>query len=196
MQKRVVAEVRIVGAHAFRHGCMLWRHPVLAHLNDRVHFAPHVSDRVNPALVLDRARHLAAGPPHNRGRQIRTFDPAVPNAPVRLDVHARSSDGQDGLFTQGDPDLGKTVRIGPAICSNVFGQRVLDHGAERCRHHANADRRLGRLGDFHHVALLITHCDVHRSLLENLVPILRELLSDHPVPNRSLLDGFYVLFGD
>ena len=100
----------IVAAHALGHRRMLLRHAVLAHLDDGIDLAAHVPDRIDAALVLDRAGHLAARPPHQRGRRAGLFDSAAPDAHVGLDVDARAHDREDGVIAERDGDLRLGIR--------------------------------------------------------------------------------------
>ena len=109
---------------------MLLRHAVLAHLDHGVHLAAQVPDRIDAALVLDGAGHLAARPPHDRGRRAGALDHAAPDAHVGPDVDARAT------IVRTVSSLSATVILAASLagpwCAGIFGQRVLDHRGTGC----------------------------------------------------------------
>ena len=86
LHQGVVSQVGIVCAQALRHRRMFLGHEVLAHLNDGLHLAAHVADRIEPALVLYGAGHLAARPPHQDRWRAGIINGASPGAHVGFDV--------------------------------------------------------------------------------------------------------------
>src|SRR5262249_4703387 len=73
-------------------GGMLGRHSLIAQLDDGVQVFANSPDGVIAAVVLDRAGHLAVGPPHERHLPATILDVAPPNAlpGILNDAGARS----------------------------------------------------------------------------------------------------------
>ena len=174
------------------HRRVLLRHPVLGHLDDGMHLAAHVADRIDAALVLDGAGHLAAGPPHERGRRAGALDRAPPDAHVGPDVDAGAHDREHRVVAERDGDLAASLdAAADASASLVSAYSTI--GGRGAAIMPTPIVALEALACSIMRLLLVVHPHVGRRLVEDLVPGRAEPAHGHAVPGRRLPHGLDVL---
>ena len=170
---------------------MFLRHALGAHLDDGVELPAHVPDRVDLALVLHRAGHLAVRPPHERDEAAGLLDLTAPDAQVGFDVERGAGNRQDGLVVQCHRELGS---IDAGRRPSVAGQGILQHRRGWSRHDLNAGCGLGGVGKVDKGLLLAGDVEIGRGRPENMVKSRSELRHQQPLFGGRLFHLLELVF--
>src|SRR5436190_10199828 len=123
---------------------MLRRHPLFTYLYDSVHLATHVTDRIDPTLVLDGACHLPAGPPHDGGGRTGCLNYPSPNTKVSFYVDTRTPNRQNTVIGERERDC--RCIWGIVLNVMILGQCVFYHWWSWSGHHGDGQGSQGAPG--------------------------------------------------